>query len=108
MATNYIGSGDHVTVAAPSGGVTSGDVVIISSLIGVAATTEVAGADVVLATCGVYELTKTSAQAWAVGAPIYLTSGGVATTASSGNTLIGVATAVAANPSDTGYVRLNG
>ena len=48
--------------------------------------------------------------AWSVGNPIYAISGtGVLTNvAGTGNYLVGVATAVAANPSATGRVRLNG
>lgn len=58
---------------------------------------------------GVFDLPKTSAQAWTVGAKIYWDSAnGLATTTASGNSLIGTALAAAANPSATGRVRLNG
>lgn len=59
-------------------------------------------------TCGVYSLTKTSAQAWAVGDRIYWddTNHRCDNVGTVGQ-LIGVATAVAANPSSTGYVKLN-
>lgn len=105
---NYVSSGDTVTVPAPSGGVTAGELVVIGDLFGVAATTADEGAPVVLYAAGVYEFPKVSAQAWTAGAGIYWDSGNKrATTASSGNTRIGAATAAAANPSPTGRVRLN-
>jgi predicted RecA/RadA family phage recombinase len=56
---------------------------------------------------GVFELPKTSAQAWAFGDAIYADSSGIMTTTSSGNTKVGVAAAAAANPSGSGLVRLN-
>jgi predicted RecA/RadA family phage recombinase len=58
---------------------------------------------------GVFELPKTSAQAWTVGATIYWDGSGATTSDGSGsNVLIGKALAVAANPSGTCIVRLNG
>jgi predicted RecA/RadA family phage recombinase len=82
----FIQSGDCITVIAPAGGTVSGELYKVGAFIGVAATTEVAGASVVLKLCGVFGLTKISAQAWAQG----------------------VATEIAANPSATGACRLNG
>ena len=109
MATNYIQPGDVVTVPAPSGGVVSGAGVVIGSLFGVATTTAAETVPVALATTGVFELPKVSAQAWTVGARIYWdASGGEATTTASTHKLIGVAVADAANPTATGMVRLSG
>lgn len=109
MATNFIQNGEHLTVPAPAG-VSSGDGVKVGVLFGVASTDAANGDDVVIATKGVYELPKTSAQAWTVGAAIYWNnSNGVATTATTaGNLFIGVAAEAAENPSATGKVRLNG
>lgn len=113
MATNYIQEGDVVTVAAPSGGVVSGAGVKMGVMFGVATATADEGDSVAVAVEGVFTLPKVSAQAWTVGAAIYwddfAVGGAVATTATtSGNLLIGVAAAVADNPSATGVVRLNG
>lgn len=105
---NYIQDGEVVTVAAPSGGVTSGAFVKVGSLTGVAQETAAEAAPVAIVRRGVFELGKTSAQAWTVGAKIYATSGGVMTTVSTDNTLVGVAAAAAANPSATGLVLLTG
>ena len=103
---NFIQCGDRIQVPAPYD-VLSGAGALVGSMFGVAVTDALSGADVVLAMEGVFNLKKTSAQAWTVGAKIYWdNSAKEATTVSSGNTLIGVATAVAANPTSTGYVLL--
>jgi predicted RecA/RadA family phage recombinase len=107
---NYIQKGSVITAIAPSGGCVSGVLYRINSLIGVAAADAAAGAPVELLTEGVFSLAKTSAQAWAVGEPVYaIAATNVLTNvAGTGNYLVGVATAVAANPSSVGQVRLNG
>lgn len=105
---NYVQDGEAITVEAPTGGVTSGDGVLLGKLFGVAQTTALATEPVAIVTRGVFTLPKLSAQAWTVGADIYWDAGNDrCTTVSTSNTLIGKATAVAANPSDTGNVRLN-
>lgn len=106
---NYIQPGDTLTVPAPAA-VTSGDAVKSGMLFGVAQAGAESGDDVVIVTRGVFRLPKTSAQAWSVGDAIYWNnSSGVCTTASTaGNIFIGVAVSAAANPSETGVVRLNG
>jgi predicted RecA/RadA family phage recombinase len=104
---NFIQPGNVIDVAAPSGGVVSGALVIIGSVIGVAQTTEVAGVVVPLVTAGVFELPKASAQAWTVGTKVYWdATNSVATTTASGNTLIGHVVAGAANPSAVGRVKI--
>jgi predicted RecA/RadA family phage recombinase len=104
---NFIQDGENITVPAPSGGVLSGQLVIIGSLIGVATFAAAAGAPTSVKTKGVFELAKVSAQVWTVGAPIYWDSNASnATTTASGNTLIGYATEAAANPSAVGRVRI--
>lgn len=107
---NFIQPGKVVTVTAPRD-VLSGEVVVVGLLAGVAQHDALTGADVEIATEGVYTLAKTSAQAWAtVGLAIYvIPSTGVVTTATTtGNVLIGTNLATAVNPSGTGVVRLNG
>jgi predicted RecA/RadA family phage recombinase len=103
---NKIQDGSNLTVTAAAN-ITSGDGVRMGMLFGVAQATVLSGADVVLATEGVFELPKLSAQAWTVGQAIFWT-GTQCTTVTTGNLFIGVATAVAVNPSATGLVRLNG
>jgi predicted RecA/RadA family phage recombinase len=104
---NFVQEGDAVAVAAPYD-VLSGAGALVGSLFGVAAFDALSGAQVVLHTCGVFDIAKVSAQAWAVGNKIYWdNSAKLCTTTSTGNTLIGVAIAAADNPSSTGRVRLN-
>ncbi|GAA5662589.1 hypothetical protein Brsp07_01058 [Brucella sp. NBRC 14130] len=104
---NYIQPGDSVTVPAPAD-VKSGDLVVVGDLFGVAQFSAKAGEDVEIATKGVFALPKVSAQAWSVGAKVYYVAAdkNISTTAT-GNTFIGHATEVAANPSDFGAVRLS-
>lgn len=105
---NYVQEGEALTLLAPYD-VLSGDGLLVGSIFGVACGDALSGATVVAATEGVFSLTKVSAQAWAVGDKIYWDNGAKkTTTVSSGNTLIGTAVAIAANPSATGQVRLNG
>ncbi|MEX5626072.1 DUF2190 family protein [Pseudomonas marginalis] len=106
----YIQPGDCLTVLAPAGGTVSGELYKVGAIIGVAATTEVAGAPVVLKTTGVFDLTKISAQAWAVGDLVFMntTSRALTNVSATGLVLVGLATEVEANPSATGACRLNG
>lgn len=106
---NYIQPGDTLTVPAPTGGVLSGGVVIIGSLLGVATTTAAVGIPVAIKTTGVFEFPKVSAQAWAVGDKVYYDSAtGFATATVGSNALLGTVTEAAANPSAVGRVRLRG
>lgn len=109
MAKNYIQPGDVVTVAAPAD-VTSGTGVLVGDLFGIATHDAKSGSEVEIMTSGVWEIAKTSAQAWAtVGLPIYWDAGNkVVTTTAGTSKLLGVNLAVATNPSATGTVRLNG
>lgn len=106
---NYIAPGDMLPFTA-SGAVASGDGVLAGTLFGVAAGDVADGEVGNLKTTGVFELPKAGSQAWTVGAKVYWTSGGAATTTASGNTLIGVAyEAVGSGAAETlGKVRLNG
>ncbi|TAA54627.1 DUF2190 family protein [Shinella sp. JR1-6] len=104
---NYVQPGKTLTLPAPTGGVVSGNFYKIGAFFGVAAISAAEGKPFDLETGEVYDLPKTSAEAWAIGDVIYATSGGIMTTTSSGNTKVGVAVAVAANPSGIGRVRLN-
>ena len=104
---NYVQPGDTFTVPAPAD-TASGDFVQIGSLFGVAAVGALNNADLELATGGVYDLNKVSAQAWAVGAPVYWDPTAKLMTNVAGSlTKVGVALAIAANPSAVGRVRLN-
>ena len=101
--------GDMVTIIAAAV-IASGELIRANSLIGVATNSAASGEPVTLKTTGVHELAKTSAQAWAVGNPIYAIAASnlLTNVPGTGNYLVGVATEVAANPSAVGSVRLNG
>jgi predicted RecA/RadA family phage recombinase len=107
--TNYIQPGNNITVAAPLGGVTSGALVVIGSLIGVASTTAVAGADVEIATAGVFELPKAAADAIDPGDLLYYNAAGPELTKVPGQgskPLVGVATKTAVALTTTVYCKL--
>lgn len=55
---NFIQNGDSITVTAPSGGVTSGQSVLVGNLFGVAAFAAAENSDVEIATRGVFLLPK--------------------------------------------------
>jgi predicted RecA/RadA family phage recombinase len=105
---NYIANGEIITLVAPYD-VASGAAFKVGSIIAVATKAAASGATVEGITTGVVEVAKVSAQAWAVGDKIYWDDTAKNfTTVSTSNTLAGVAVAVAANPSSTGRLRLNG
>ncbi len=56
-----------ITVAAPAGGVASGDGVVIGALFGIASTTAAAGETVTIATTGVFDLPKLASSVIAAG-----------------------------------------
>ena len=105
---NYVQEGDTLTVLAPYA-IASGTGFLIGSLFAVAVASAAIGAPVEGQMEGVFTLPKTSAQAWTVGVKVYWDDvNKCCDTSSAGNVLIGAATAIAANPSSTGTVRLNG
>jgi predicted RecA/RadA family phage recombinase len=67
---NYIQEGRMITVAAPAGGVTSGDGVVVGALFGVASKTAAAGETVTIATIGVFDLPKLASAVIAAGDPV--------------------------------------
>lgn len=107
MASNYVAPGDVVVVTSPAS-YSSGDGVLLGQFFGIALTDGGSGDDLPIQLTGVWDIAKTSAQAWAVGDAIYWDDAtSLCTTANTGIN-IGVAVAVAANPSATGRVRLAG
>jgi predicted RecA/RadA family phage recombinase len=70
MAGNFLQQGDIVTVAAPSGGVSSGDLVIVGAIAGVALTDAAATEAVNLQTRGVFSLPKLSTAVITQGAKV--------------------------------------
>lgn len=105
---NYVQNGENITVTAAADNET-GAGVLVGKLFGVATGAAKAGANVTLVRRGVFNLNKLSAQAWTVGAKIYWDdTAGECTTVVASNALIGCAVAVAANPTSSGMVLLDG
>lgn len=104
---NYVQAGNTIPVTAPSGGVSSGDPVVVGSFFGVASGDAEAGATVELSLVGVFDLPKKAGDVVTFGAALYW-DGTDVTVTSSGNTLIGAATAAAGGSAATVRVRLNG
>jgi len=105
---NYEHEGNSITVPATAE-ITSGNIVVIGSIVGIAAVDAKIGEDFTLSLKGVYRLPKVAALAIAVGDKVYYDSAAkLVNKTASGNTLLGVATEAAANPSADVAVRLNG
>ena len=109
MAKNYLGKGDSINIIAPFN-VTSGQLLKVGSMVGIVGADAVTGAQVALHMEGEWSVPKVSAQAWAVGDLIFFDNDlkNCANTNVSGSVKIGVCTEIAANPSATGKVKLNG
>ena len=71
MATNIRKEGDVVTLIAPTGGVVTGQIVVVGDIVGVALTTEDAGDAVECKRRCEISYAKTSADAWTQGAKLY-------------------------------------
>jgi predicted RecA/RadA family phage recombinase len=106
---NYINSGKTLTVTAPTGGISSGDGVLIGNLFGVAAFDAAETENVEIQTTGVMVLPKQPTDVVAVGDLLYwdATNNRLTKTTTS-NKIIGVAVAPAGNGAATVVIRLNG
>ncbi len=103
---NYVSEGEAIVVAAPYA-VTSGQGVLVGSLFGVAAADAANGADVVIATSGVYDITALSTDTTTVGVKLYWdNSNRRLTTTASTHVCVGYATAVKASGDTTARVKL--
>ena len=108
MASNFIQPGSVVSILAPYDR-TSGQGVLRVSLFGVALGTSLSGIALEIQTDGVWDITKATGIAFAVGDPVYWDdSAKNVTDSSTGNTLIGVAMAIEGTGDTTARVRLNG
>jgi len=105
----YAEPGEIIPLTAPSGGVVAGTAYKIGSLVVVATVTVAQTLMFSALVRGVVSHAKVSAQEWTEGVKVYWdNSAKNFTTTSGSNTLVGVAAAFAANPTATGYVRLDG
>lgn len=100
---NYIQSGETITVTAPAA-VTSGSLVVVGSLVGVAAFDAASGADVEIDIEGVFTMPKTTTDVVTQGAKLYWDSGAGKLTVTPGTgskPLVGIAKAAAGNGATT-------
>jgi len=107
MAKNFIQEGAVLTVTAPAD-TTSGEVVIIGNIIGVALSDALSGAAMDVAVDeNVWSIAKVGADAFAIGDSVYYDSSAKLTTSTAtANTKIGTAVAVAAPSTAVVKVRL--
>lgn len=104
-----IQNGDVITVTAPTGGVASGDGLIVGSLFGIAAVTADEGEAVEIATRGVYVLPKEPTAVIAVGAQVaWDATAKQIDLPGTGLYPVGIATEAAGNGITTVRVRLDG
>lgn len=105
---NFVQEGNTLTVAAP-GTVASGDLVVVGSIIGVAATDAASTEEVEVDTVGVFTLPKVTTDVVAAGDKLYWDSGAGKLTKTAGTgskPLVGLATAAAGNGTTTVNCRL--
>jgi predicted RecA/RadA family phage recombinase len=107
---NFVQTGHNLTVTAPAD-VTSGELVAVGSIIGVATNDASEGDTLVLAVEGVFDVKKTSAEAYTVGEPLFYNPTGAIVTSDSNDAahpLCAIAVQAAANPSSIARVKLIG
>lgn len=108
MASNYVQTGDTLTIPAPAD-VLSGGVVIAGAIVGIAQNDALTGALVDVAVSDVWELPKVGADAFTLGAAVYWDdTANLATVTTTGNTKLGVAVAAAGAGVAAVKVRLSG
>lgn len=109
MAQNFIQRGDTLTLPAAPYALAPGDGALVGSIFGVSQNASESGEECVLAVTGVHRLVKVLSDDIDVGDLVWWDDGDkVATVATSGNSLIGIAVAAAGTSDTTVDVRLNG
>ena len=104
---NFVQPGQYgLTIVAPAGGVTAGELVIVGALYGVAACDAAAGAQVEIATEGVYDLAKNPPDALVAGAVAKIAGAGNNVVAAGGTLGIGWVVQTAAAGTTTVRVKL--
>jgi predicted RecA/RadA family phage recombinase len=107
MAKNFVQPGKSLTVTAPTGGVLSGEGVLIGTLFGIAQYDAVEGAEVEILTEGVVEIPKTSALQIDVGDRLFWdATNKVVNKTATVQVCVGIAVSAAANPSPSGRIKL--
>jgi predicted RecA/RadA family phage recombinase len=106
---NFNQPGEIIQLIAPSGGVVAGAPKLIGSLVVVPCVTVAQTLPFSAAVTGVFTVPKATGTGWTEGLKVYWdVADGEFNTSSSGNTLVGVAVAVAGSADATGLVRFDG
>lgn len=106
---NFIQNSAMITVPAPTGGVVSGQGMVVGALFGIAATTAPEATNVEIATTGVYDLPKAPATVVALGDRVaWDDTAKVIAPPATGVYPVGVAITAAGNGAVTVRVRLDG
>jgi len=106
---NYIQNGHIVRVTTPTGGIATGDAIIVGSIFGIAAYASADGDPVELSTMGVFQLPKASAAVLTVGTRVAWDNAAKnINVPGAGRYSVGVATEVAGNGRTSVAVRLDG
>lgn len=101
--TNYISTGERMTVTAPSGGLTAGQVYVVGSKVCVVVSGGLEGASVALMTEGVFEIAK-AVGAITIGQKLFFdNTNKVLTTVAAGNVAAGYAFKASASGDATGF-----
>jgi len=106
---NYLQNGHIVRVTTPTGGIASGEGLIVGNIFGIAAYSAAEGDPLELATTGVYKLPKATAAVLTVGVRVaWDNTAKEVTTPAAGRFPIGVAVEAAGNGVTSIAVRLDG
>lgn len=97
---NYLEEGETVVVTAPED-VDSGEFIKVGELYGVAPVAAASGGEVVLNRCGVYELPKTTSEAWTQGQKLFWNSSTKKFTTDASKTPVQAVAFAAADAADT-------
>lgn len=104
---NYVQPGDTLTMIAPSGGVSSGDPVLLGKIFGIAQVDALVGESFPLVTKGVFTIAKEAPLVITAGAYLYWdASESVLTTTSTDNTLVAKCVVAAASADTTVIARI--
>lgn len=104
---NKIGNEDILQIVAPSGGVSSGDPILIDELFGFAGADAEAGEEVALHRKGQFEVTRVTSAPWTLGQDIYFdVTNDIFTHDNSGTTKVGICTAANATTDTVGTIVL--
>lgn len=106
---NFIQNGHVIRVTAPTGGIASGDGLIVGGIFGIAAYSSAEGDPVELGTMGVYQLPKATAAVLTVGALVaWDNTAKNINVPGTGRFPLGIATEAAGNGTTSVAVRLDG